>query len=107
MICALKDFLDVNGISAREMYFLQVKEKFGEMRIYTSFADEVPASVRDTCHKIVNQYCCKTADICWQCGGRAIYRSKDWILPWCNACSDQHASERERPKEILFTKISR
>lgn len=53
----------------------EVKEKYGELRIYAS----APEKVQD----VLLDYEKKSWDYCIECGKRADYQSVGWIMPLC------------------------
>lgn len=59
--------------------FSQIKEKFGWMRVYTFGA---PEEVRD----IIAKYEHVSGYVCSECGRPASFRTKGYILPYCNDC---------------------
>jgi hypothetical protein len=57
--------------------FLQVKEKYGQMRLYHSgAADEV-------CD-ILSKYEFLSEQVCSECGKPAVAMTRGWICPYCN-----------------------
>ena len=70
--------------------FVQVKEKFGEMRVYWDlefdFEHEDAATIYNKIDNIVDFHCAKTANICGVCGAPATVFSRGWVLPYCENC---------------------
>ena len=65
--------------------FTQIKEKFGQLRIYTSAADE-------TIHHIVRQVEDESADVCEICGSREGAEVRDrrgWLSCRCLNCWEE------------------
>lgn len=56
--------------------FLQVKEKYGQMRLYHSGASE---EVND----ILDKYEFLSEQICSECGQPAVAMTRGWICPYC------------------------
>jgi uncharacterized Zn finger protein (UPF0148 family) len=56
--------------------FLQVKEKYGQMRLYHSGASE---EVND----ILDKYEFLSEQVCSECGKPAIAMTSGWICPYC------------------------
>ena len=61
--------------------FSQIKEKYGSMRLYNFGYPE-------TILKITHMYRYMSQFICHRCGNFARYESYDYILPWCEHCTD-------------------
>lgn len=53
----------------------QIKEKFGELRIYTNGDEDI--------WDLIDEYSDKSRTICIECGQPAKYISKGWICPYC------------------------
>ena len=67
-----------------EFYFIQVKEKYGELRMYhNGCSDEAQA--------ILDKYTELSRHICCVCGKPATKISKGWICPYC----DEHIGNWE------------
>ena len=66
----------------------QIKEKFGELRIYTNGDDEV--------YTIIDKYTLKSQITCIICGEPAKYISKGWICPYC----EKHVPAKEQATKI-------
>ena len=65
---------------------LEVKEKYGGMRIYTG-----PLPQDSKVWDIIEKYSVLSENICFQCGRPDVPRTKDgWILPWCSRCWRVH-----------------
>lgn len=59
---------------------LQVKEKFGELRIYIT-----PTS--DKVESVLDKYANLSRHTCICCGAPATRISTGWISPWCDDCA--------------------
>lgn len=92
----LKDFYKawehLDDEQKEEFNFLQVKEKFGELRIYIC---PCTSEMNEICHKYETQ----SRAICINCGRPATKVSTDYILPFCDDCAKAVKSEK-------FTEIS-
>jgi hypothetical protein len=67
----------------------QVKEKFGEIRIYSNWSiDEID----DVLHEIEDE-CGKTCETCGS--GSAIFRTDGWLRVSCQECEDKMKLRRE------------
>lgn len=61
---------------------VQVKEKFGTLRVYTDF-------INDELDKIIAVACNKSCVMCEQCGAPGELRGKHWLYTAC----DEHVVE--------------
>lgn len=68
-----------------EWYILELKEKFGAMRLYPSFTF-------DELNEVIDKYEALSAKTCVKCGNPATHMTAGWILPYCSDC----LSERDR-----------
>jgi hypothetical protein len=67
---------------------MQIKEKFGALRYYASFSDDVNI---DRCWDLIDEYSDKTAEACEVCGGEAkAITTKGWVHTMC----DEHSEEK-------------
>lgn len=74
--------LETNELN--EFKINQLKEKYGEMRIYTNFTnDKIGEIIRR--YEIISQFTCCV------CGKIARYESKGWICPFCEDCKTKDA----------------
>lgn len=71
----------------------QIKEKFGELRFYTTL-NLTDVDSRDLRKEIASKFSdlelkamAKTSKICHNCGAPAQYRSTGWVLPCCPQCA--------------------
>lgn len=69
-------------------YFVQIKEKFGTLRLYYSADDALPEGTGD----VVRQMEDLSTSFCELCGMHGELRGGGWMLTLCDAC---HA-ERKR-----------
>lgn len=70
--------------------FVQLKEKYGSLRIYCNF---YTPRVDDVIHK----YDLLSETICIGCGKPATKVSQGWISPWCDDCAAKLKYERFLP----------
>ena len=80
-------FLDRNARVGKEApYVIQVKEKFGELRVYLMDGDELTSG-------IVEGLALASATICEDCGASGTPRGRDsgrsWIRTLCMTCHEQ------------------
>ena len=76
-------------------YITDVKEKFGELRIYEC---EAPSEVCDIIHK----YEYISSNTCIDCGRIATRKSEGYILPFCDKCGSQYMSFKKYYKDYDF-----
>lgn len=106
-MCELLDrTLRAHDATSDDITFLQVKEKFGQMRVYTDYSEHIGSDLASVCEDFIEAACSKTAKICCNCGNRADYDSTGWICPFCENCAKQIAQERHISFENNFKKIS-
>ena len=66
-----------------DFYFVQIKEKFGSLRLY-------PNACPEGVYKILNKYEKMSKRICIQCGKPATRITTGWICPYCDDCCPSH-----------------
>lgn len=95
----LKDFYaaweHLDDKQKEEFDFLQVKEKFGELRIYMC---PCTSEMNEICHK----YETKSRFVCINCGKPATKVSTDWILPFCDDCTKKVKSEKFAEISVFY-----
>lgn len=66
--------------------FVQIKEKYGELRTYYHIFIDNPdvSEVIDTLIDKANE---EARHTCVRCGGKATVRTVNYISPWCDACA--------------------
>ena len=69
------------GLPKDQFGFLQIKEKYGQLRVYW-YGDE-------RIEEIVDKYEELSKDICCHCGKPATKISLSWICPWCDECAEK------------------
>jgi len=77
------ELMDALGDYAYKWKIVQMKEKFGEMRLYHS---GVPHNIAAKVESIIDKYTEISYNTCVKCGSKAVRYSKGWVLPYCNKC---------------------
>lgn len=77
MACELRDAAEADKLE--DFYVIQIKEKFGELRFYTSETSEKVEA-------IIRKYEDLSRKTCVECGKPAKFISTGWICPWCEDC---------------------
>ena len=94
-ILQLKDELfDLLGSYVEQFYILEIKEKFGSLRIYWSFdlnglQDKYIEDVEELYEKIeavIHKYEDISSKTCIVCGEYGVMRDDYWMTPWCDKC---------------------
>lgn len=76
----IKNALKINNTPLGGLLFVQVKEKYGELRIYTYGGN------RDV-DRVIDDYSVISRNICFSCGKPDVsIIKKGWILPMCEKC---------------------
>lgn len=92
------ELMEVLGKYSNEFVIAQMKEKFGDLRIYWYFKDKDSyaqfevneiSELNAKIHDIVEKYNKISAYTCAECGAIANYSSTGWILPYC----EEHAPQ--------------
>lgn len=64
-----------------DFYFCDIKEKFGELRIY-------PSSMSDKLFEILEAYCAISRNVCIVCGKLDVPMVRTgWVSPYCRECA--------------------
>lgn len=82
--------------------FLQIKEKFGALRIYWSYNGKHDAYKR--IDGIIDAAEAISEKTCHWCGKPATCWTTGWILPFCDDCAQLLVEKKEQPFEQLFRK---
>ena len=77
----LKEILERHNY-LNEFRFVQIKEKYGELCLYSGLFDEIT--------KWEIKYGKLSEKICIHCGKPAKYMSLGWISPWCEDCAKEN-----------------
>lgn len=70
---------DIAALGFEDFEWLQVKEKFGDMRCY-------PAEDHEEVNDIIIKYEVMASFVCAKCGKPAVVRTQGYILPYCEEC---------------------
>lgn len=71
----------VNGLS--DFHFLQVKEKWGELRIYHS---GINSAIADEMNAVEEKYVDMSMKTCCLCGRPGKMTYDGWVCPFCKEC---------------------
>lgn len=74
----------------KQIEFVQVKEKFGQLRIYCNYSDEVVNACINFAEHI-------SASICEDCGNPGKIRGANWLACRCNLCEADYQYKRNNP----------
>ena len=93
----MDELFNALGSYVEDFEVLQIKEKFGEIRLYWGWADRdyTDAEVEDlnilykTIERIITKYEDISGKTCIECGGKATHFSTGWTLPYCDSCRDK------------------
>ena len=64
---------------ATDWQIIQIKEKFGTLRIYANY-------MTPEISEVIDKYEQLSSKTCVRCGAPATKYSTGWILPWCDRC---------------------
>ena len=90
----MDELFDAIGGYIEEFEVYQIKEKFGEMRIYYGWADRDYTEqelkdlkeIDEVVDGIINKYTDISKNTCVKCGAKATRFSDGWVLPYCESC---------------------
>lgn len=93
LIC--EDIAKMMGEKAKDFRFIQIKEKFGQLRMYDNGATEE--------WDIQNmKYEHLTENTCIRCGKIGVPMTDDgWFLPLCKECYEKNAEEKKKYRKIV------
>ena len=86
LISALRDYVD-------NFEIIQLKEKYGSMRLYWNwkdeniFTEEQIHNLTNTIRDVISKYEAISYHTCVRCGKPSTGYTKPWILPVCEKCS--------------------
>jgi membrane-bound lytic murein transglycosylase D len=80
----IAEVFDKAGADFSEFSVSQIKEKFGELRIYTGALD---AAVADQVYKIIDEAEIESGRTCEWCGNPGKVRGGGWIKTLCDNCN--------------------
>lgn len=89
---------DIAALGFEDFKWLQVKEKYGEMRCYTMEDHEEVAD-------IITKYETMSGFVCANCGKPAAIRTLKYILPYCGECCRSLGCDRTEPPINFRTEI--
>ena len=89
---------DIAALGFDDFEWLQVKEKYGEMRCY-------PIEDHEEVADIITKYEVMSGFICAKCGKSAVVRTLGYILPYCGECYDSLGYDGTEPPIDFRTEI--
>jgi hypothetical protein len=75
---------------------LQLKEKFGAIRLYFDATPDVTDAIRE----LARSAAALSEKTCHSCGAPATLRSTGWILPYCADCATKEQEEYRKHVEL-------
>lgn len=93
----MDELFDALGSYVEDFEVLQIKDKFGKMRLDWNWAHrdytDAEAEYLNALFKIINNIIIKYENIsgktCIECGGKATHFSTGWMCPYCDSCRDR------------------
>ena len=78
----------------RELKIFQIKEKFGEIRVYM---ENYPEDIKADIHEVIAKLEARTELTCYSCGKveEDLIQTKGWISFICKECFDKRNSKKE------------
>lgn len=73
--------------SVENFQFIQVKEKYGALRVYCTYCPQ-------ELHNIIDKYEDLSEYVCVNCGAVATKQSTGWICPYCDECASKLSHEK-------------
>lgn len=106
---------EAHNYPATKVTFLQVKEKFGALRVYWHLEGDENHSkdLYDKIDALIENAEQRSYNMCHVCGKEADWHSTGWVLPYCDACArawNARANERHKTNyalESAFRPISK
>ena len=88
------ELLNVLGKYVNDWVILQLKEKFGEVRLYWYWEDRDYTSddvvrlikIEQKIENIINKYIDISQNTCYICGEKSTHMTEGWIMPICDRC---------------------
>ena len=74
------------ALKGHDIHIQQVKEKFGQLRIYFSAHKDIYEDV----DRVIEAYSHLSENICLNCGQVDVGHTSGWISPICKRCWDKH-----------------
>lgn len=81
-----------------EYQIIQIKEKYGMLRIYSN---GVPENISDKHHEWLRKYEELSEKTCINCGAPAVCMTKGWIMPVCQSCYDEIENRQKKYLEKI------
>lgn len=75
-----EEIRDVINPDSLDYEIIQIKEKYGQLRVYDFGGNEET-------EKIIDKYEKKSFGVCCRCGKPATKISRGYICPWCDSCA--------------------
>ena len=86
------DLMEALGDYAREWEIIQVKEKYGAMRLYHNGC---PKEISNNVESIIDKYSYISQFVCTLCGSIDAQLYDDgWVQPWCDKCFEEIVLDR-------------
>jgi len=83
---------ELNGFEG--ISFCQIKQKFGSLRIYVTYRENVPKSEYEAVESILEKYEIESGKTCEDCGKPGKMRSGGWITVRCDECENKRNSKQ-------------
>lgn len=87
------------GNYVNDFRFLQIKEKYGSLRLYGAAATEEANDVIDKYEEL-------SSKTCFFCGDSAKWYSNGYILPYCDKCKQKREKEKYCPTFVLMSDLN-
>ena len=90
------ELIVVLGNYINEFEIVQLKEKYGSMRLYWNwkdeniFTEEQIHNLTNTIRDVISKYEAISYHTCVRCGKPSIGYTKPWILPVCDDCDKEN-----------------
>lgn len=89
----------INGRIKDFFHVTQIKEKFGQLRFYTTGGNQIIFEAIVNAEKI-------STEICEQCGKKGRIDSRfGWLLTLCKGCYDKRTQEKEQKIKMMKKKF--
>ena len=88
LVKKIESIYEKNNVDISEFRIDQIKEKYGELRFYTS------SSISEV-HDIILEYENRSATICDECGDiGSLYEKNGWLQTLCEKCASETGYEK-------------
>lgn len=103
--------LEAEGIPKSAFHFLQVKEKFGALRVYWKLEDklcealgnEKASAIKEKISDAIIDAEGASMKTCSVCGSSAKYTSTGWVRPYCQHCAQSDLDARNARHKTSYT----